>query len=182
MQMKFTIIMFLIVILGYDRLSAQGGVDVQYVPIDSVDSKFISREVKLDFLSRGASKSLRIGDTVRIVLEDRIVNLVENKGWGADYYYFRYEYLESEDYLPGFVLRIYTCVLKEMTNDSILFRLTLQIYGKGKKKDYERYQQDNRDIAIYNEGRYRYFRQIDSHTTDLWIGRNILNGLLIRTW
>lgn len=168
--------------LGCYRLAAQGGVDVKYIPIDSVDSKFVNREVKLDFKSKGINRNVRIGDTVKIVLEDRMVNLVENKGWGDDYYYFAHEYLESEDYKPGLVLRIYICVVNEMTSDSILFQLTLQVYGKGKRRDYEQFRMDNRDIAIYNKGKYRYFRQIDSHKTDLWIHKNMLDGLLVRTW
>lgn len=190
MRIKGIILTCVIILMShYNSVHGQGGVDVEFVPIDSITSQFINREVKLDFTSSDTTFSIikrrLTRDTVKLLIDNRLTDFVENKGRGVDYYYFKEEYLESESYVPGQVVRIYKCVVKEILSDSILFNLTLQVYEKCKRKEYEKneYSLNNKNIKIYSPNEEaRYFCSVESEIRDLWIQKRRLDGLLIRTW
>ena len=150
-------------IISNVELLGQGGVNVRYVPMDSVGASIERQEVKIDFKGKNVKNNLtqkaRIPDTVRIILGDKPIDLIEVKGTGVDYWYFDKEYLESNNYRSGQVLRIYKIELQKIVGDSILVRMTLQLYEKGKRKS---------------------LKQLGSETKDLWILKRMLDGVMIK--
>ncbi|MBL7834643.1 MAG: hypothetical protein JNK18_11850 [Cyclobacteriaceae bacterium] len=176
---------FLIGLIGCYSAWGQGGVDIKYIPIDSINSGFINREVKLDFTtSENVKERTWSYDTITLTFDSTPIEFVEIKGQGTDHYYFKDEFLQSENYKSGHILRIYKCVVKELHNDSIRFELTFQLYGKGKKDDYEKDGwRKNQNIRVFSKkGHARYFQQMESTTKEIWIPKKRLTGLLIRTW
>lgn len=160
--MRTTILIATILIFSGDLFS-QGGVDVRYVAIDTLNKSLIGQKIKIDFKSSNGTKrhvmqKARIRDTVAITINDKPFTLFERKGTGTDYWYFDKEYLESFDYNPGLILRIKDIEIVDMSDDSILFRMTLDQFRKVK---------DN-------------LEQVSSETTDTWILRDKIEGVLIR--
>jgi hypothetical protein len=176
-----------IVLISSYAACAQGGWDVKYILIDSIDSDLINRAVKLDFITPDTSlhghQRRWSYDTIILTIDKLPVHLVEIKGRGTDHYYFADEYLQSTTYESGSILRIYKWLIKELRKDSILFELTLQVYKKTKKREYELNPDNNINISMYsNDGDLRFFRLADSRPREIWIRKSRLDGVLIRTW
>lgn len=154
MKMKIIIIVG-ILFLNTADLFSQGGVNVRYIAIDTVDQSLIGQKVKIDFKSTKRNKEYliqkaRIRDTVRISIDNKLITVIERKGTGADYWYFDNEYLESFDYDLGLILRIKEIEILEMRTDSILFRMKMERYRKI-QKELERVSLDTKDIWISKE-------------------------------
>lgn len=161
-DMRILIIVTMLLLAGIDVFS-QGGVDVKYVQLDSVNETFIGRKVKIDFKSsKGPKKYVvqkaRIRDTVQLKLDNRLVWIIEVKGTGVDYWYFEKEYLESFDYNPGLILRIRDIEIKEIQRDSILFHATFEQFKKLKTE----------------------FEQVSSASKGMWVAKEKIEGILIK--
>ena len=82
--MTITILVATLLLINVDLFS-QGGVNVKYIAIDTVDKSLIGQKVKIDFRSSNGTKEYlmqkaRIGDTVTISVDKRLINLIERKG------------------------------------------------------------------------------------------------------
>jgi hypothetical protein len=147
------------VLLIWTDLLGQGGVNVLYTPVDYVDVRFVGKKVKIDFRGQRTKQNIieksRIADTVTLIVDNRQFTIIERKGTGADYWYFDKEALESIDYKPGHLLRIEDIELKNVQNDSILFRMTFNIYK-----------------VTISSG------EPISVAKDVWVSKNIIEGIL----
>ncbi len=148
---------------------------VRYIPIDSISIVSSGQDVKLDFKGRTKNNGrvptaypwLRTarptgtswtGDTVYLTIGNERIEFIEKKGLGVDYYYFPAERLESTTYKKEHYLTIPNSQVKEISHDSISFRLTVEL---DKKK---------------GNGKWK---QLYSRTVDLWIKKSDLDGVLI---
>jgi len=146
------IILIATLLLFNVNLFSQGGVNVVYTAIDTVDKSLVGQKVKIDFKSvKGTKEYLiqkaRIRDTVRLKIDNKLITVIEHKGTGADYWYFDNEYLESFDYNPGLILRIKEIEILDIKPDSIQFRMTLEQFKK-LKKELERVSFETKDTSI----------------------------------
>ena len=144
-------------------LFSQGGVDVNYIPIDSININYIGQKIKIDFKSTHLKEYLiqkaRIRDTVKITINEKQIDLIEVKGTGVDYWYFDKEYLISYNYQQGLILKIEDIEIQKITTDSILFRMTLLLNEKTKKTT----------------------KQVSAEIKDIWISRSQIEGILIKS-
>jgi hypothetical protein len=158
--MRMAILFTALLLLNTDLFS-KGGVNVEYIPIDSVDTRYVGQQVKIDFNSGTKKKHLiqkaRTPDTVKIVLNDREIDLIEVKGTGVDYWYFSKEYLKSYNFERRRVLKIEHIVVEEVAADSILFRMTLGLFRNERARE-----------------------PVSSEVKDIWLTRNKMEGLLIK--
>ena len=125
------IVLFILVIIAMSTSQAmcQGGVDIKYIPIDSVKSNLVDQAVKIDFKSpQGKQHNRYFPDIVSLKLNDKLVEFTERKGRGTDYYYFDEECLELKTLKPEQIARVYTCIVKDIQPDSILFFWKIQFY------------------------------------------------------
>ncbi len=140
---------------------SQGGVDVKYIPIDSVDTSYIGLNAKIDFKGKRDKKYLiqkvRHRDTVNILLNNQLIDLIEVKGTGVDYWYFDKEYLKSYNYQSGQFLKIKDIEIQKVEADSIRFQMRLELF------------RDEQTIKLET-----------SDLQDVWIKRNMLDGILIK--
>lgn len=145
------------------KLLAQGGINVRYVPIKAINASLKGQEVKIDFKSKREKRALaqksRIADTVKITLDNKPVDVIEVKGRGVDYWYFDREYLQSHTYQPGMILQIHKIVVQDITKDSILFRMTLQLFKMNENKT---------------------LNEQSSEIQDIWIPKKSLDGIMIK--
>lgn len=166
-------------------VAGQGGVDVKYIPIASVDSSYVNRAVKIDFKPYGANgdadgRRYHHGDSIRLMLDDGPIDVVERKGRGTDHYYFRDEYLESKTYDPKLLTRIYTCIIKEIKHDQILFELTIQLYGKSRLKSLAKISEGNKDVWDHHYLHTTVMSEVKSKVKEIWISKDALDGILVR--
>lgn len=156
-----TIILITIFLLFNTNLFSQGGVDVKYIPIDSVDTSYIGLNAKIDFKGKRDKKYLiqkvRHRDTVNILLNNQLIDLIEVKGTGVDYWYFDKEYLKSYNYQSGQFLKIKDIEIQKVEADSIRFQMRLELF------------RDEQTIKLET-----------SDLQDVWIKRNMLDGILIK--
>src|SRR5690606_12741695 len=133
--MRTTILITTFLLFNADLFS-QGGVDVKYIPIDSVDASHVGLNAKIDFKGKRDKKYViqmaRHRDTVNILLNNRLIDLIEVKGTGVDYWYFDMEYLKSYNYQAGQFLKIKDIEIQKVETDSILFRMTLELFRNEK--------------------------------------------------
>ncbi len=159
--MRTIIVLTTFLLLNTDLFS-QGGVNVKYIPIDSIDEKYVGQEIKIDFKSKKTKDNLiqktRLADTVKISLNNRQIDLIEVKGRGTDYWYFDKEYLKSYNYQRGQILRINDIEIQKIETDSILTRMTL-VLTKNEKQN---------------------AKQINKETKDFWIPKDKIEGVLIK--
>jgi hypothetical protein len=149
---------------------------VRYIPIDSISIIRPGQKVKLDFKTKQehigpyppAYPSLRgtrrvpndvhwYGDSVNLVIDGQNIQFVERKGKTVDYYLFMVECLLSNSYKLGHSLIIPYSTILDTKEDSVLFRLTIELY-KQRNKDW---------------------KKISSRTKDIWINTGHLDGVLI---
>jgi hypothetical protein len=160
MKIKILLIAFLFVC---SKSFSQGGVNIKFVPIDSIDARYIGQKIKIDFRpaqlygSRFHKLSPR-HDTIRITINDKKIDLIEAHGIGADYWYFEKEYLKSYNYQNGKILIIRDMEIKEINADSILTRMTLLLTENEKEKDTEK----------------------ELGTVEIWIEKNKIDGIITR--
>ena len=150
---------------------------VRFVPIDSISIVRPGQKVKLDFRTdsqdiipypswypslRGAKRIPGdihwYGDTVTLTIDSEEIQFVERKGKTVDYYLFGLEGLESRNYKPGYVMVIPYSIIQDNNDNSVLFRLT---------------------IELYKQKRNKKWKEINSRTTDIWIDKKDLDGVLI---
>jgi hypothetical protein len=124
--------------------SSQGRWNIGYIKIDSITSKDISRLVKVDFKKKSFSESKNENSSIRyfitpkdsgqIVIWKDTIELIERRYIYVDDGSYNAQYLECPDYEPGRLLRVYENEIMEVKEDSILFRLYIEIYNKRKGK------------------------------------------------
>ena len=141
---------------------SQGGVDIKFIPIDSVDARYIGQKIKIDFRPTQLNKSSLHTlsprrDTMKMTINDKKIDLIEFHGRGADYWYFRKECLKSFNYNNGEVLIIRDIEIKEINADSILTQMTLLLT--------ENKQEANTEKKL--------------GTVDIWVEKSKLDGILI---
>jgi hypothetical protein len=164
----------------------QGGVDVVHVAIDSVNSSFVGREVKLDFkcasCGKGAGSAWR-RDKVMLEIDTVLVEFMEVKGRGVDHYYFKDEYLQSLAFKPEHVLRVDQCVVRRIDQDRILFEITFVLYRKTDKNQADDFIDKEQVMQLYGRGgKVQNYSFLNSWRRDVWIERDKLDYLLIRNW
>jgi hypothetical protein len=158
-KMRKTILL-LTFLLFSSNIFSQGGVNVNYIPVDSINTRYIGQKCKIDFKSKKTKEyiqKIRIPDTVNIVLNNRQIDLIEVKGTGTDYWYFSKESLKSYNYQHGHLLKIDDIEIQKMTADSILFRMTFELYSNKKPSE-----------------------QIGTDKQDIWIKKGKLDGVLLK--
>ena len=168
------IYLLLLAIVNLSTASGQRA-SVQYIPIDSISVIPTKVDVKLDFKGNTVNdgrvptaypwlKTAKrtgtgwTGDTVYLTIDTEIIEFIEWKGLGVDYYSFAEERLESTSYKNDQKMIIRSSEIKEFASDAILFRLTLEFNRKKTNGTWRR----------------AYLRQ-----RDVWIKRNELDGVLI---
>lgn len=157
-----TIILILFLIAVNIDLYSQGGVNVKYIHVDSIDSKYIGQKVKIDFKGNWIKdkqiQKIRIPDAVNILLKDNQIELIEVKGAGADYWYFEYEYLKSYNFRPGLVLKVEDIELQKISSDSMVFEMML----------------------LLNEDDSESSKPVSSETVKVAILKSKIDGILIK--
>ena len=162
-DMRIAILLATLLVITVDLFS-QGGVDVKYIPIDSIGTSILGQRIKIDFKSttKGTKEYLiqkaRIRDTVKITIDGKLIEIIEHKGTGADHWYFEKEYLESFDYNPSKILRINEIEVLEIRTNSILFRMTMDQFEKMNEK----------------------LRLASSEKKDIWVLKDKIEGILIK--
>ncbi len=149
---------------------------LKYVTVDSLKYIKSGQEVKLDFKTndyklnysriypslKGAhpipESTIWVGDTVNLIIDDRRIEFIEYKGKTPDWYLFSAEHLESNNYTTGHILIIPGAKIIDIKGDSVLFRLTMELFEN------KRTQRGNPK---------------DSWTIDKWIPKKMLEGVLI---
>jgi hypothetical protein len=150
---------------------------VRFIPVDSISIVRPGQKVKLDFKTnelniggyprtyaslRGAKhvpeSTAWVGDTVYLTIDGKKIEFIERKGKTVDWYLFMIECLESKTYKQGHSLIIRHSTIQDIKSDSIMFRLTIELYK----------QKNNRK-----------WKEINSRTIDLWIESKELEGVLI---
>ena len=140
MKLPHIILFCLLLFLPRDTFG-QGGWDIGYIPVDSISVKQIGKDLKLDF--RAACDTTTkipkflmgfIGkqDTIKISIDNEIIELIERRAIYDDWGFYNEQFLESPDYGPYQVLRVYHSIIEEVQTDSILVRLYLELYNKSK--------------------------------------------------
>lgn len=121
--------------------SSQGNWNIGYIPIDSLQPSDTGRQVKIDFKHPGINTPPRQirhfvepKDTGQITLEGNSIDLIERRKIYVDHGSYKDQYLETPGYSDNRILRIYDSEILEVKNDSILFRLYLEIYTTRKNK------------------------------------------------
>ncbi|MHA7843550.1 MAG: hypothetical protein ACX93I_09540 [Winogradskyella sp.] len=116
---------------------SQGGVNVISIPIDSIDKNYLNKEVKIDLLNtkKVSTDSLVIKNRfwtsyTEVLIDNKIVDVIEYNGRGTDYWYYDKAYVELHNYQNNVVFRVYKCVIKEINEDSIKFQWTLKPYNQ----------------------------------------------------
>lgn len=126
--------------------SSQSGWDIDYIKVDSISSKDVTRLVKIDFKSRRLSpvdkEEKRISvryfispqDTGQLVIEKDTLSFIERRNIHIDWGFYNEQYLECTHYSSNRSLQAYETEIMEVKEDSILFRLHLETYSKVKGK------------------------------------------------
>lgn len=130
---------FIISFFHLNSLIAQGGVNVKLIQVDSLNSNYLNREVKIDFKSTEKIKKNSFSikylwtSQTKVSIENKEVDLTEYNGRGIDYWNFDKAFLELYSYKPNLVFRVSKSIIKEIKNDSIKFQWTIQPFNsKGK--------------------------------------------------
>jgi hypothetical protein len=172
--MRITLLLLTIFV----SISASGQkAPVRFIPIDSISLVRPGQKVKLDFKTneknigrfppaypslRGARRvpesTAWVGDTVDLTIDREKIEFIERKGKTVDWYLFMIECLESKSYKQGHSLVIRHSIIQDIKGDSILFRLTIELYKQKSNKDW---------------------KEINLRTSDIWIKLNELDGVLI---
>lgn len=168
--MKNTILLIFLFLIGNSCFS-QGGWDIGYISIDSVNQDVIGIDVKLDF--RNESDTVKtipkflmnfigIEDSARIFIDSQEFELKEKRNIHADWGFYDEQFLECSGFNKSEIIRIYHSVIERQTKDSILVRLYIEVYSKYKKG------------KLSNSPDRRY-------CISEWIPRQKLNGVMIKT-
>jgi hypothetical protein len=173
---KMRVILMLGTTLVAMSVNGQEKAPVRYIPTDSISFVPTNKKVKLDFKTdkqkigkypsyypslRGVNRSQDdihwYGDTVVLAIDGQNIEFIERKGKTVDYYLFWVECLLSRDYKRGYSLVIPYSNILDIRTDSVLFRLTIDLYKKKK----------------------RHWKKLDSRTNRLWVSKERLDGVLI---
>jgi len=140
--MKVFSIVFLSVQLLIPHISlAQGGWDIGYKTIDSIGLDDIGKDVKIDFIKKSDISKITseflmnfitIGDTSTVNLDGEIIELVEKRNIHLDWGFYDEQFLECSNYTKNQTLRVYHTIIEDIKDDSVLFRLYIEIYNKYK--------------------------------------------------
>jgi hypothetical protein len=167
MKILIVLTILLAFLFSFDS-SGQGGWNIGYLPTDSVGLSDIGKDVKLDFagksiFSPGNSNQVRTivspQDTAKVLINEEEVELVEVRNIYSDWGFYDEQYLECENYSANQTLRIYHTVIEDLNDDSIKFRIYVEMYWKDKKGN-------------FNGDPIRSCRS-------LWVEKEKLSGLMI---
>ena len=149
---------------------------VRFIPIDSISIIRKEQNVKLDFKTKDTNvtfprlypgmKGARpvpestgwVGDTIYLTLDGERIEFIEHKGKTVDWYLFAIECLESKTYKQGHALVIRHSTIQDIRADSILFRLTIELFKEKNDSEWE---------------------TVNSRIRDIWIKSKELDGVLI---
>jgi len=159
----------LLFILG-NHCFSQGGWDIGFLPIDSIDQDVVGNDVKLDFKNQSDTTKtipkflmnfIGLEDSVTILLDGKKIEFKEKRNIHLDWGFYDEQFLECTNYRNNETIRIYHSVIEEQNDDSILVRLYIEVYNrhrKGKKsKSTDR----------------RYCESV-------WIPKEVLSGVMIK--
>ena len=123
---------------------AQGGWNIGYIEIDSINSNNIGALVKIDFRNNRNVSSARNTkwirsfiesiDTGQINIEGKTIELVEKRKIYVDHGDYDEQFLECPEYSNNQVLRIYKSEIRDVTDSLIQFKLKLEIFNTKKRK------------------------------------------------
>ncbi len=161
----FQLCVFFTIILVKHTFS-QGGVNVDYLPIEQLSDSMISKDVKPDFRSlNGNHSSLTVWqkelkkDTFYLKLFGEDVLFVEIRKRYVDAYNYNEQFLESSNYSKHETIRIHNTVIEDIEHNKVKLRFYLEFYSDSKKKK-----------------NYIIRRLMKS----VWINKSELDGFLIR--
>jgi hypothetical protein len=177
-------ILLLFFLFFFTKASSQSGVNVLRIEIDSLDSSFINKEVKIIFKTGPSKENYHwyFNSKGKIKLKGKEIELISSHGRGTDYWYFGKAYLESENYTKDLTLRIYECIVKEISKDSIKFQWKLQYYKETEITDYEKCIEKKNHVFKYNMKKSKCLTEIDSEITEVSISKEIIKNILIRKY
>lgn len=166
MKRYFLTLFFIIALSNFNNAIAQGGINVKFIQIDSLDLSYLNKEVKIDFKntinthkdSLFTLKDLWTSHT-KITIDNKLIEITEYNGRGPDYWYFDEAFLELKNYKPNLVFRVSKSIIKEVTKESVNFQWTIEPY----------YEKGNNATRIKPE------------IKNIWIPKELINGILIRT-
>lgn len=166
MNRDFLILFFIIILSSFNNIVAQGGVNVKLIQVDSLDSSYVNKEIKIDFkntLKADTESSFKLKDLwtshSKITIDNKLVEITEYNGRGTDYWYFDKAFLQLNNYKPNLVFRVSKSIIKEITNESVKFQWTIEHY----------YGKENNSTRI------------KPVIKDIWISKEVINGILIKT-
>lgn len=147
----------------------QGGWDIGYVSIDSIDQQHIGKDIKLDFRAQSDTATsvprflmgfIGKEDTAKISIDDRIVKLIEVRDIHVDWGFYDQQFLECRDYGRNMVLRVYHSVIENVKTDSLLVRLYME--------------------TSYKDRRGRISDTHNRFSESAWIRKEKLNGVMVK--
>lgn len=134
MKIILSVILF---VFALSNSFSQGGVNVKSIPVDSINENYLNKEVKIDLLNtkKKSKDSLVIRNRfwtsyTEVLIDNKIVDVIEYNGRGTDYWYYDKAYLELHNYQNNVVFRVHKCVIREINEDSIKFQWTLKSYSQ----------------------------------------------------
>ncbi len=145
---------------------SQGAWDIEYLIVDSISSKDIGREVRLDFKTSNFKKPpnhirgyLSVYDTGILFINKIYFELREYWKIYPDHGVCSEQFLvSSKEISPGISLYLGNSVIKEITKDSILISSEIELRKSYKKRS----------------------KIIEKKTEEIWVERNKLSGFLYR--
>ncbi|MEM6299534.1 MAG: hypothetical protein AAF740_12675 [Bacteroidota bacterium] len=158
----------ILLLLTYHCCPAQGGWDISYIPIDSINQSIIGKDVKLDF--RGESDESEVipkflmgfiskEDSVKLSIKGRECVFREKREIYDDQGFYDEQYLECLNFNSNQeVVRVYYSVIEAQNNDAILVRLYLEFHS----------------ISVLKEPPDRRY------CVSEWIPRRKLNGVMVK--
>jgi len=160
----------ILLLLSSNNCFSQGGWNIGYVPIDSINQDLIGRDIKLDFRKESNTTKttlkplmnfIALEDAVTILLDGKKIELKEKRNIHLDWGFYDEQFLECLDFSKNKSMRIYHSLIEEQNEDSLLVRLYIEIYYKYKKRK-GRITPDNR------------------YCISQWIPREKLMGVMIK--
>jgi hypothetical protein len=147
-------------------LFSQSAWDIGYMRVDAISHNDIGREVKIDFNQNQKPDQLQTfryflsrPDTTSLMIGGSAIKLIEQRKIYVDWGLYREQYLRSfDEVMPGTELLITNSVIKEVTQDSILFKSAIELHTAHPRQD----------------------EIVEHRFCDIWIERNKLSGLIYK--
>lgn len=167
---NYLMIVFLISLSS--PIFSQGGWNIGYIDIDSIDNEDIGRIVKVDFVHdwQGEIKPLekraiyflnikKHRDTCQVNFGDKEIKFVENRVIYCDWVMFQDQFIESTNDNQNKVTRLYESVISEIRDNKIKFTFLVKEFSTNKR---------NR------------LSERSCYLKSIWIEKKLLDGVMVQ--